>query len=108
MRRGSERTCVHCGEVFRAEPRNRWHQQYCGAAPCKAASKKASQAKWLGKPENVNYFRGAEAVARVQAWRQAHPGYSQRPPERPAGGPIQQALAVVSGFIRPPISHDIF
>jgi hypothetical protein len=46
--------------------------------PCKAASKKASQVQWLAKPENQDYHRGPAAVARVQAWRRAHPGYSRR------------------------------
>jgi hypothetical protein len=32
----------------------------------------------LGKPENRDYFKGASNVARVQAWRKEHPGYSQR------------------------------
>ncbi len=77
MRRSNQRPCVHCGERFIPEARNAHHQRYCGAAPCRAASKKASQAKWLAKPENRDYHRGAEAVARVQAWRREHPGYSK-------------------------------
>lgn len=72
------RTCLNCAESFTPDARNARHQRYCGEPPCQAASKRASQAKWLSKPENRNYHRGAAAVARVQAWRQAHPGYSQR------------------------------
>jgi hypothetical protein len=71
------RTCASCGESFTPDPRNARHQRYCGQPACRAASKRASQAKWLTKPENRNYHRGAAAVARVQAWRQAHPGYSR-------------------------------
>jgi hypothetical protein len=71
------RTCASCGEGFTPDPRNARHQRYCGQPACQAASKRASQAKWLAKPENRNYHRGAAAVARVQAWRQAHPGYSR-------------------------------
>jgi hypothetical protein len=37
-----------------------------------AASKAASQARWLAKPENQNYFRGPVNVAWVQAWRAPH------------------------------------
>jgi hypothetical protein len=32
----------------------------------------------LNKPANRGYFRGAENVQRVRAWRAAHPGYWQR------------------------------
>lgn len=79
---GRERRCAHCGEKFLPDRRNRRHQKYCQAVPCKAASKKASQAKWLAK--NRDYHRGAEAVARVQAWRRAHPAYSRtKPADRP-------------------------
>jgi hypothetical protein len=77
------RTCASCGESFTPDPRNARHQRYCGQRACRAASKRASQAKWLAKPENRNYHRGAAAVARVQAWRQAHPGYSRRKSEAP-------------------------
>jgi hypothetical protein len=88
MGRAEKRSCLNCGEAFSPEARNARHQRYCGLAPCKASSKRASQAKWLAKPENRDYHRGPEAVARVQAWRAAHPGYSRRhgtakPPEAP-------------------------
>jgi len=72
------RKCVSCGERFTPDARNARHQRYCTGAPCKAASKRASQAKWLAKPENQDYHRGAEAVTRVRVWRLAHPGYSRR------------------------------
>jgi hypothetical protein len=70
--------CANCHQRFRADPRNAWHQRYCGASACRAASKAASQRRWLGKPENRDYFRGPEHVERVRAWRQAHPGYGGR------------------------------
>ena len=75
MKRQGPRHCQHCGEQFTPERRNRYHQAYCNALICRAASKKASQAKWLAK--NPDYHRGPDAVARVQAWRRDHPGYSQ-------------------------------
>jgi len=80
MGRAEKRACLNCGEGFTPEPRNARHQRYCALAPCKAASKRASQAKWLAKAENRDYHRGPQAVARVQAWRAAHPGYSRRQP----------------------------
>lgn len=72
------RKCRHCGELFRPDPRNRYHQRYCSAADCRRASKTASQRRWLEKPANGEYFRGPEQVERVRAWRAAHPGYWRR------------------------------
>jgi len=67
-----------CHQPFRADARNAWHQRYCTAPACRAASKATSQRQWLAKPENRDYFRGPEHVQRVQSWRQAHPGYGRR------------------------------
>jgi len=52
-------------------------------------SKKASQERWLQKPENQDYFRGPQHVARVQAWRARHPDYGER---RDKGGPLQETI----------------
>jgi hypothetical protein len=75
---GIRRCCANCRQPFRVDARNAWHQQYCAAPACRAASKAASQRRWLAKPENREYFRGPEHVQRVQLWRQAHPGYGRR------------------------------
>ena len=75
MARGERRKCTCCLKLFRPDPRNRRHQRYCSAPACRAASKAASQARWLATPENQDYFRGPVNVARVQAWRSRHPGY---------------------------------
>ncbi len=69
------RKCKCCRKLFRPDRRNRARQHYCSAPACRAASKAASQARWLAKPENQSYFRGPVNVARVQAWRSRHPGY---------------------------------
>jgi hypothetical protein len=79
MKRAGACTCLHCGAAFTPDPRNAGRQKYCPASSCKAASKRASQAKWLAAPENQDYHSGPEAVARVKAWRLAHPGYSKAP-----------------------------
>ena len=50
-------------------------QLYCIKTSCRKASKVASQVKWLAKPENVDHWKGAENVQRVQEWRKANPGY---------------------------------
>jgi hypothetical protein len=75
MAHGNRRKCMCCRKLFRPDPRNRRHQSYCSARPCRAASKAASQARWLAKPENQDYFRGPVNSARVKAWRSRHPGY---------------------------------
>jgi hypothetical protein len=67
-----------CEEFFRPDPRNGRHQRYCSKPACRRASHAASQRRWLSKPENRDYFRGPIHVARVQAWRCAHPGYGAR------------------------------
>jgi hypothetical protein len=77
MAQPGQRKCLCCGLFFTPDHRNRTRQRYCPAAACRRASHAASQAAWLARPENVTYFRGPEHVARVQAWRAAHPGYSR-------------------------------
>jgi len=78
MTQRRRRKCRHCNELFRPDPRNVRHQKYCSNAPCRKASKAASQRRWLNKEENKNYFRGPENVLRVQTWRQTHPQYWRR------------------------------
>ena len=90
MGRERQEPCLNCGQVFVPDRRNPRHQCYCGAAACKAASKRASQAKWLAK--NPDYHRGAEATARVKTWRQEHPGYSRRKRAPLDESAIQEAL----------------
>jgi hypothetical protein len=41
-------------------------------------SKAESQRRWLCQVQNRDYFHGPVHVARVQAWRRAHPGYARR------------------------------
>ena len=78
MMKRTRRKCLNCGQLFRPDPRSVRHQRYCSTPACRKASKAASQARWLSKPHNRNYFRGPEHVARVRAWRVANPGYAQR------------------------------
>jgi hypothetical protein len=67
--------CLHCKEEYRSDPRNCGRQRYCLKPDCRQASKAASQRQWLGRPENRDYFRGAEYCERVRLWRLAHPGH---------------------------------
>ena len=75
MAGAERRKCKCCHTLFRPDPRNRHHQRYCAAPSCRAASKAASQARWLAAPENHDYFRGPVNVARVRTWRSRNPGY---------------------------------
>ena len=77
MRKIRRRRCLCCQELFRRDPRTHTQQKYCSKPQCKAASKRASQQRWLNKPENHGYFCGPQRVSRVQAWRAAHPDYWQ-------------------------------
>jgi hypothetical protein len=98
MAGAQRRKCKCCQKLFRPDPRNRRHQRYCAAPSCRAASKAASQARWLAAPENQDYFRGPVNVARVRAWRSRNPGYWRK--SRRAGVALQdlslaQAIASI-------------
>jgi len=75
MAKAGQRKCMSCGEFFTPDHRKGERQRYCCAAQCRRASKAASQAAWLSKPDNAGYFSSPVHVARMQAWRAAHPGY---------------------------------
>jgi hypothetical protein len=64
--------------LFTHDARNATCQRYCSKPACRKQSKADSQRRWLQKPENRDYFRGAEHVERVKRWRAAHPGYWRR------------------------------
>ena len=78
MKSNTTFNCLHCREKHVCDPRNHGRQCYCGKPECRRASKAASQRRWVGKPENENYFRGAENIERVRQWRKEHPGYWRR------------------------------
>lgn len=70
-----QRKCCQGKEFFLPDPRNRYHQRYCGQPACRRASKAASQRKWESRPENRDYYGGSEKATKVRAWQAAHPGY---------------------------------
>ena len=93
MAQAGQRKCLCCGGFFDPDHRNRERQRYCAATDCRRASQSASQAAWLAKPQNKDYFRDPLHVARVQAWRVAHPGYSRSKPRKARSQPaLQEAL----------------
>ena len=67
--------CLCCGDVFNVDVRNRGRQKYCAKKACRGAGKATRQRRWLGRPENRDYFRGPVHIERVRAWRAGHPGY---------------------------------
>lgn len=80
MTKNKRRRCLHCRHLFHRHPRTRTQQKFCSAPACRAASKKASQQRWLRKPENQDYFRGVQHVSRVQAWREKQREYGREEP----------------------------
>jgi hypothetical protein len=78
MKRTRTRKCLCCGELFEPDRRNAKRQMCCPKKACRAALKAARQRRWLEQPRNRDYFRGAEHLERVRAWRAAHPGYWRR------------------------------
>ena len=59
LRTGWPAIRLNCNEKHRCDHRNRGRQSYCSKPACRKASKAASQRRWLSRPENENYFRGA-------------------------------------------------
>jgi hypothetical protein len=90
VRKNKRRRCLHCRQLFHRHPRTRTQQKYCSAPTCRGASKKASQQRWLRKPENQDYFCGAQHVNRVQAWREKSPKYRPESPLRDR--PLQEMI----------------
>jgi len=87
---GKVSKCLQCNEEFHADFRNRERQKYCGKEVCRKASKRASQERWLQKPENRKHFREKDNVKRVQDWRKENPGYWKRCKKK-AALPLQDA-----------------
>ena len=81
MERIKRKKCPNCNKLYFPDARNRKKQKYCSKPKCRKASKKASQEKWLNKPQNQDYFRCSANVERVMQWREQNPGYRKRKAE---------------------------
>jgi len=75
--------CLHCKKLFVPDYRNRGRQKYCSTPKCQAVSTQASQQRWLGKPDNRDYFHGSENVQRMRQWRAEHPDYWKQRSRKP-------------------------
>jgi len=90
MAKSGQHKCLNCSDFFDPDCRNAGRQHHCAKSECRRASKAAAQVAWLAKPQNSDYFSGPTQVARVQAWRAAHPGYSRV--RRKVSAALQDAL----------------
>jgi len=99
VKKNRRRRCLGCQKLFRCDPRTRG-QRYCSEPACRAASKKASQQRWLQKPENQDYFCGPQHVARVQAWRATHPEYPRRLRRAALAASLQEMRSVQAVDVR--------
>lgn len=72
-RRTKSRACAHCGSKFPINARIGARHRHCSAPECRRASKRESQRRWLGKPENAGYFKGPANALRAKLWRAANP-----------------------------------
>lgn len=90
----NRRKCRCCNQLFVPDPRTADRQRYCSQLACRQASKAASQRRWLSKDSNGDYFRGPQAVQRVQAWRRSHPGYGRRKNSSSQDAQVPEAQSV--------------
>ena len=98
--------CLHCNEIHDCEPRSAGRQRYCPAPDCRRASKAESQRRWLSRPENENYFRGAAHCERVRQWRKEHPGYWRKKRSAP-GGTLQEISEGIPEVIPEPSTPEV-
>lgn len=102
MKSAKSRLCLCCEEAFNVDRRNVLRQKYCSVPACQKASKKASQARWYSKPENVDYHKGPVAVARVAEWKRANPALVAGQRARKAAGVQDTCIAQTIG-----IKHEL-
>lgn len=92
-KRSKSNRCHCCGDRFIPDHRIGKRQRYCRTPECRRASRAASRARWLGKPENSQYFKGPGNALRVRLWRAAHPRVRGQSSRRAMERLIQPRLA---------------
>ena len=79
MTKRRRRKCLNCGSLVPPEPAQRAASALLPGGGMPAGEQGGeSGARGLSKPQNRDYFRGPESVARMRVWRAAHPGYASR------------------------------
>jgi len=74
------RKCKCCGDNFRADRYNAWHQHFCSKEECQRISHCESGRKYRKKKKNspdAAEFNKKEGK-RVKIWRRENPGYRRR------------------------------
>jgi hypothetical protein len=83
--------------LFIPEYRSAGRQRYCSRPECRKTSRRESQHRWLAKTGNFAYHSGPEHTARVNVWREAHPGYwRRRPAKAQTAGPFPKTPSLSS------------
>ena len=70
-RRCRRRHCKHCEKLFDPDRRAAGRQRFCPKAECQRARRRLAARKWRKK----NRLKHETDTARIQVWRQNHPGY---------------------------------
>jgi hypothetical protein len=71
--------------------------------PAAEGQQGASQARWLARPENHDYFLGLVHLARCQAWRARHPGYWRTASKDVALPQAVDPVGKIGVFVRTPL-----
>ena len=106
--------CLHSTDNSTADHRNRECQESCSKPDCRQAGKRASQQRWLQKPENRDYFRHEENIDKVRKSHKAHPRYWKRSVKKSAAAlkDLRLAKAIVPEVFRvfpfEPPSRDLW
>lgn len=79
----AQKRCLQCSAKFRVNPRLGHRHRYCANAECRKVAKRASQQRWLSRPENAGYFRGPANALRSKIWRAENPKRRRRRKTRP-------------------------
>jgi len=62
------RICKCCGDKFKADPYNAWHQRFCSKDECQRASHRESSKRYRNKKSDDANFKKDE-VKRATTWR---------------------------------------
>ena len=87
MAQSGQRKCLCCGLFFESDHRNLTRQRYCSATACRHASKVASQAAWLARPQNR------------ERWLDTHPYSAQQIFQRLGQAGFEGGISIVKDYV---------